>query len=170
MPSLPPPADPAVSYTAVLETSAGEIRIELWPEAAPQTVGNFVGLARDGFYDGTVLHRVVPKFVIQGGGYLPGLKEKKTFAPIRLEKGKLMNLRGTIGLVRTGTSQFYINVIDNAFIDQQQPPYTVFGKVIAGMEVVDAIVGVERDFGRHGPPDRPLQDVVIESVGIEKPR
>ncbi len=158
----------------VMKTSLGTIKIELYPDKAPKTVKNFLDYVDSKFYDGTVFHRVIGKpfspedFMIQGGGYLPGMKEKKTGAPIKNESDNgLSNKRGTIAMARTpapdsATAQFYINVKDNDFLDranaQDKVGYCVFGKVIDGMDVVDKIKSVET---RRSVP---VKDVVIESV------
>lgn len=129
----------------VLTTGKGEIVIELEPSKAPKSVENFVAYVKSGFYDGTIFHRVIGNFMIQGGGYLPSLVRKPTRAPIELETGRgLSNTRGTIAMARTNdpnsaTSQFFINVVDNPALDTMGGGYAVFGRVISGMEVVDAI-------------------------------
>src|SRR5262245_57119763 len=158
-------ASPAAAQSAnpvvVMETNHGVIKLELFTDKAPLTVRNFLEYAEDRFYDGTLFHRVYPSSYIQGGGFAPGLKPKKTRPAIKSEAGNgVRNLRGTIGLVRTGTSQFYINVSDNAFIDQIQPPYTVFGKVSAGMEVVDKIRSV-RTVKQEKFDAVPAEDIII---------
>jgi cyclophilin family peptidyl-prolyl cis-trans isomerase len=164
------PANPVVAMT----TSKGVIRIELDPAKAPLSVENFLKYVDDKFYDGTVFHRVIPNFMIQGGGHDKDLAKKDTRDPIQNEaKNGLRNLRGTIAMARTanphsGTAQFYINHIDNSGLDQaSQPPgawgYAVFGKVVDGMDVVDAIATVET--GSVGEMDNvPVTPVVIESV------
>ena len=158
----------------VMKTSMGDIEIELYPDKAPATVKNFLGYVDKGFYDGTVFHRVISNFMIQGGGMVPGLQEKQTLAPVRNEAGNgLSNLRGTIAMARTqdvnsATSQFFINVVDNRFLDFKNATpagygYCVFGRVIKGMDVVDRIKSVAT--GRRGYyEDVPVKDVVIISV------
>jgi peptidyl-prolyl cis-trans isomerase B (cyclophilin B) len=157
----------------VMETSLGTIKIELFADKAPITVTNFLGYVDDKFYDGTIFHRVIPTFMIQGGGMEPGLKEKKTKDPIKNESSNgLSNERGTIAMARTprpdsATSQFFINVKDNKPLDKAQAAdgvgYCVFGKVIEGMDVVDKIKDVEtRDIGPHEKV--PVQNVIIKSV------
>src|SRR5882757_475935 len=135
----------------LLETSEGNITLELNPDKAPQTVANFLAYVNDGFYNGTVFHRVIDGFMIQGGGMTADLKQKPTRAPIALEnRGGLKNDRGTIAMARTGdpnsaTAQFFINVVDNGRLDYPNPDgygYAVFGKVVDGMNVVDKIKGV----------------------------
>src|SRR4051794_19476899 len=133
----------AANPVVVMETSMGTIKIELNEEKAPITVQNFLKYVEDKHYDGTIFHRVISNFMIQGGGMEPGMKEKKTRAPIKNESGNgLKNDRGTIAMARTraldsATAQFYINVVDNPNLDQGK--YCVFGKVIEGMDVVDKI-------------------------------
>ncbi len=132
-----------------LETAKGDIVIEIDKKAAPITVANFVRYVDDGFYDGTIFHRVMPGFMIQGGGHVPGMSRKPTRAPIKNEAANgLKNVRGTIAMARSGmpdsaTSQFFINHGDNALLDYGSPRdsngYAVFGKVVKGMDVVDAI-------------------------------
>lgn len=168
-------ADMTTSQTATVQmhTSKGQITLELYPDKAPRTVENFVTYTREGFYDGTIFHRVIPGFVIQGGGFIPDMTEKPTHEPIRNEANNgLKNEPGTIAMARTqdphsATSQFFINVKDNAPLNfSSQTPsgwgYTVFGKVTEGMDVVNAIVNVPT--GNHGPH----QDVPVEPVIIEK--
>jgi peptidyl-prolyl cis-trans isomerase B (cyclophilin B) len=151
----------------VMETSLGTIKLDLDGDKAPVTVVNFLQYVDDKFYDNTIFHRVIGNFMIQGGGFEPGMKQKKTKPPIENESGNgLSNARGTIAMARTNdlnsaTSQFFINVVNNAGLDA--PKYCVFGKVTEGMEVVDKIKAVstgQRD--HHG--DVPVQDVVIVSV------
>ena len=150
----------------VIDTSLGAIKVELFADKAPLTVKNFLQYADDRFYDGTIFHRVHVNFFIQGGSHLPGLKEKKARPPIKSEANDSMrNLRGTVGLGRSGTASFYINVNDNAAIDQMQPRYTVFGKVIAGMDVVDKIRMVPVA-SRQAVDAVPVDDVIIRSVRL----
>ena len=153
----------------VLETSLGSIKLELDADKAPITVDNFLSYVDDGFYDGTLFHRVIPTFMIQGGGFEPGLKQKKTKAAIKNEAPNgLCNARGTIAMARTSdlhsaTAQFFINVGDNRGLDDRRSPYCVFGKVVEGMDVVDKIKAVAT--GRHGAHDDvPTQDVAIVSA------
>jgi cyclophilin family peptidyl-prolyl cis-trans isomerase len=157
----------------VMETSHGKIVIELFPEKAPITVKNFLQYVDDKHYDGTIFHRVKPDFMIQGGGFEPGLNEKKARAPIKNEaSNNVSNERGTIAMARTNvadsaTNQFFINVVDNKFLDRanakDEVGYAVFGKVVDGMEVVDKIRRVKTD-SQGGHDDVPVQDVVIQSV------
>lgn len=156
--------------------NGGIIRAELYPEVAPNTVRNFVSLAGKGFYDGTIFHRVIPGFMIQGGGFLPGMHQKETHAPIQNEAANgLKNDRYTIAMARTmdphsATAQFFINVVDNDFLNHTSPTpqgwgYAVFGKVVAGTDVVDAIAKVKTGTrGFHG--DVPREDVIIEKAEI----
>jgi peptidyl-prolyl cis-trans isomerase A (cyclophilin A) len=159
--------DPVV----VIDTSLGKIKVELYAKKAPITVKNFLRYVDEKHYDGTVFHRVIPKFMIQGGGFLPGMKEKDTHPPIKNEAGNgLSNKRGTIAMARTNdpdsaTAQFYINHKDNPGLDRApgKVGYAVFGRVIEGMDVVDKIASVETsDRGPHG--DVPVKDVVIKSI------
>jgi len=152
----------------LLETSKGVITLELYPDKAPVTVENFLAYVDSGFYDGTVFHRVIPKFMIQGGGFTPDMRKKQTRPPIKNEAGNgLRNSRGTIAMARTqeidsATSQFFINIADNTFLDHgvRDFGYAVFGSVIAGMDVVDRIAGVRTGvLGRY--QDVPLEPVVI---------
>jgi len=168
------PANPQ----AVIKTNLGEIRVELNAEKAPKSVENFLQYAKDGFYDGTIFHRVIDNFMIQGGGFTPDLKQKPTRASIANEaKNALSNKRGTLAMARTpdpnsATAQFFINVVDNRNLDYVSDEradtwgYAVFGKVVSGMEVVDQIkatpVGPKGPF----PRDVPTTDVVIEKVTI----
>ena len=165
-----PPAGPPV---IVMETSKGTIKIELAPDRAPVTVENFLSYVDDKFYDGLIFHRVIPDFMIQGGGFDPAMNEKPNKAPIKNEaKGGLSNLRGTIAMARTGdphsaTSQFYINHQTNRGLDPDQEPsgwgYCAFGKVIEGIEVVDAIAAVATGM-KAGMRDVPAEAVTIKSV------
>jgi peptidyl-prolyl cis-trans isomerase B (cyclophilin B) len=152
----------------VMETSQGTIKLELDDAKAPITVANFLSYVDEQFYDNTVFHRVIGTFMIQGGGFEPGMKEKKTKAPIKNESPNgLSNARGTIAMARlpdpdSATAQFFINVVDNAG-SLDKPRYCVFGKVVEGMDVVDKIKGVPTG-RRGGHADVPEKDVVIKSV------
>jgi peptidyl-prolyl cis-trans isomerase A (cyclophilin A) len=155
-----------------IETSKGTITVELWPDKAPNTVKNFVGYVIGGHYDGTIFHRVIKGFMIQGGGYTETLEEKPTGPPIKLE-AKESNRRYTIAMARTNdpnsaTSQFYINLVDNTGLDPEvRPPgYTVFGKVIKGTSVVDQIANLPKT---SKPPiftDLTTPVVVIKSAKL----
>ena len=159
--------------TIEITTSAGVIRAELDDEKAPQTVENFLAYARKGHYDNTVFHRVIKGFMIQGGGFEPGMKQKPTDAPIANEaKNGLKNQHYTLAMARTAaphsaTAQFFINTTNNSFLDNDRAQdgwgYAVFGKVVAGQEVVDAIEKV-RTGNKSGHGDVPLDDVVIQRV------
>ncbi|QSP94037.1 peptidyl-prolyl cis-trans isomerase [Marinobacter salinisoli] len=154
-------------------TNHGPILLQLRPDVAPETVKNFLSYVADGFYDGTIFHRVIPGFMIQGGGFTAALSRKQTRSPVVNEASPtLKNLRGTVAMARTSspdsaTSQFFINQVDNNFLDAgvRGPGYTVFGKVIEGMGVVDTIAGVETGYSR-GMGDVPVQPVVIESASV----
>ncbi|MFN4148346.1 MAG: peptidylprolyl isomerase [Rhodocyclaceae bacterium] len=159
-----------------LTTSLGTITLELDAEKAPKTVANFIDYVKAGHYDGTIFHRVIDGFMIQGGGFTSGMKQKPTRAPIENEAANgLKNLRGTIAMARTSdphsaTAQFFINVADNDFLDFRAPSgngwgYCVFGKVVEGMDVVDKIKSV-RTGNRGFHQDVPIEDIVIEKVEI----
>ena len=160
--------------TVTLETTLGNITIELNEEKAPETVKNFLAYVNSGFFDGTIFHRVIPNFMIQGGGFLPGMEQKTTEAAIKNEADNgLANDRGTIAMARTNephsaTSQFFINHNDNAFLNHTAPTgagwgYCVFGKVTDGMDAVDAIAAVSTsNQGGHG--DVPVETVIINKV------
>ncbi|HJP07961.1 MAG TPA: peptidylprolyl isomerase [Arenicellales bacterium] len=157
-----------------MTTSKGVIQLELDAENAPITVANFLEYVKSGHYDGTIFHRVIPGFVIQGGGLESGMKEKATQAPIENEADNgLKNLTGTICMARTNdphsaTSQFFINLKDNSFLDHTEKTasgwgYAVFGRVTSGMDVVEAIAAVQTgNAGYHS--DVPLEDVVLEKA------
>lgn len=161
---------------ATIDTSMGTITLELNEEKAPETVRNFVKYAEDGHYDGTIFHRVIDGFMIQGGGFTKSMDQKSTREPIRNEAmNGLKNERGTIAMARTmvvdsATSQFFINLVDNAFLDFSSPTpqgfgYAVFGKVIDGMNVVDSIAKVKTGFS--GPHQNvPEEAIVIKKVTI----
>ena len=167
---------PAAATKVLMKTSKGDITLELNAAKAPLTVKNFLSYVKDGFYSGTTFHRVIPGFMIQGGGVTAELHEKSTKAPIKNEAGNgLKNLRGTIAMARTSevdsaTSQFFINHKDNGFLDHKNNTpdgfgYCVFGTVVAGMDVVDAIAKVKTGT-RHGMENVPLEPVVILSVEV----
>ena len=153
------------------ETSQGAFTVELFPEQAPLTVENFLRYVDDGHFDGTIFHRIVPGFVIQGGGLSAEFANKKTRAPIKNEADNgLKNSRGTLSMARTSdinsaTSQFFVNLKDNAFLDHgpRDYGYAVFGRVSDGMDVIDKIAAV-RTGTRKGYQDAPLEDVVIVSA------
>jgi cyclophilin family peptidyl-prolyl cis-trans isomerase len=153
------------------QTTQGDFVVELFPADAPLTVENFLRYVDDGFFDGTLFHRVVPGFVIQGGGLTPQYTQKQTRAPIRNEANNgLRNERGTLSMARTSdinsaTSQFFVNLQDNASLDHRAGSYgyAVFGRVSEGMDVVDRIAAVKCG-RRKGYDDAPLEDVVITSA------
>ncbi|HSN40067.1 MAG TPA: peptidylprolyl isomerase [Burkholderiales bacterium] len=166
----------AANLQVELKTNMGRITLELYPDKAPQTVENFLQYVRDGFYNGTVFHRVIPNFMIQGGGFTTDFVQKKTRASIRNEAANgLKNALGTVAMARTSdphsaTAQFFINIADNDFLNftaptQQGYGYCVFGKVVRGMDVVDKIAGIATG---NRPPhsDVPLQPVIIERASI----
>src|SRR5512139_378693 len=171
-PAAGQPANPRV----LIETSKGNITVELFPANAPQSVTNFLRYVKSGFYDGLMFHRVIPGFMIQGGGMMPGMTEKPNGAPILNEADNgLKNLRGTLAMARTGephsaTSQFFINLADNHFLNHRGKSvegwgYAVFGRVVDGMDVVDAIAAVPR--GNRGPhADVPADPVVMKRVSL----
>jgi cyclophilin family peptidyl-prolyl cis-trans isomerase len=175
------PAPPAADKNPVVivDTSLGKIKIELYQDKAPNTVKNFLGYVDDKFYDGTIFHRVIADFMVQGGGFEPGMKEKATKEPIKNESDNgLSNERGTIAMARTSkpdsaTAQFYINVKNNANLDRakaaDQVGYCVFGRVVdkESLEVVDKIKGVRTEMkGAFG--DVPSEDVVIKTIRREE--
>jgi peptidyl-prolyl cis-trans isomerase A (cyclophilin A)/peptidyl-prolyl cis-trans isomerase B (cyclophilin B) len=155
-------------------TSHGDIVVELFEENAPLSCENFRRYATDGFFENTIFHRVIPNFMIQGGGVSADMAQKKTRAPIRNEaKNGEKNLHGTLAMARTGeidsaTSQFFINLKDNAFLDHSSRDYgyAVFGRVTAGMDVVDAIASVATG-NKSGHQDVPVETVTITEVRID---
>ena len=161
-----------------LKTNKGTIVLEVYPEKAPKTVDNFLRYVRWGQYDGTIFHRVMPNFMIQGGGLTPQMKQKSTEMAVENEADNgLKNDRGTIAMARTqdphsATAQFFINVKNNAFLNHKSKTpegwgYTVFGKVIEGMDVVDAISKVKTG-SKAGMADVPIEDVVIIKAIIKE--
>lgn len=164
--------------TVLIKTSMGDITAELDADKAPLSVANFLSYVKDGSYDGTIFHRVIPGFMVQGGGFTPDMQQKPTHAPVKNEADNgLKNLRGTLAMARTGvvdsaTSQFFINVADSAFLDfksatPQGYGYAVFGKVTAGMDVVDAIVAAPT--ATKAPYENvPVTPIVIESITVVK--
>lgn len=160
----------ASAQVVVLDTSKGVVKIELLPEAAPKTVANFLVYVDAGYYDDTVFHRVIPKFVVQGGGFTPELDLKLTMEPVPIETNNgLTNDRGTVAMARqagrdTATSQFFINLDDNERLNRSAHAYgyTVFGRVIEGMDVVDRIARVQTS--NRGP----MRDVPILPVFLER--
>jgi len=173
-------ADPQVD----VKTTSGTIRLELYPAKAPATVENFLRYVRDGHYDGTIFHRVIDGFMIQGGGYERGLRQKPTRQPIRSEaesgvKAGLRNAPGSIAMARTSdphsaTAQFFINVKDNTFLNWGDPRgdgngYAVFGKVVSGFDVVLKISKAQTGAGGPFPRDVPREAVLIESMSLVGP-
>jgi peptidyl-prolyl cis-trans isomerase A (cyclophilin A) len=158
---------PAAPVTVVMKTSMGEITLELYPDKAPLTVNNFLAYVDAKFYDGTIFHRVMKGFMIQGGGLTASLAEKPARKPIKNESGNgLRNARGSIAMAReealnSATCQFYINHVDNFSLDRMK--YAVFGKVVGGMDVVDAIAAVPTAT-RQGNENVPRQTITIQSV------
>jgi peptidyl-prolyl cis-trans isomerase A (cyclophilin A)/peptidyl-prolyl cis-trans isomerase B (cyclophilin B) len=167
-----------------LETTAGKIRIELYPDAAPKTVENFLAYVRAKHYDGTQFHRVIPGFMIQGGGYSAEFREKSTNPPVRNEaeqssKAGHLNTKGTVAMARTGdphsaTAQFFINVADNKFLNFREATpqgygYTVFGKVVSGMDVVEKIAKTPTSAGGPFPKDVPTERVFIKQATVVGP-
>lgn len=158
----------------LIQTNMGNITVELFPDKAPKTVANFLRYVNEHFYDGTIFHRVIPTFMIQGGGFTPDLQKKPTHAPIPNEADNgLRNRIGTLAMARTNdpnsaTAQFFINVAQNTFLDFREKTarawgYAVFGRVIKGMRVVNHIRLVKTGF-KNGMGDVPLQPVIIEKV------
>lgn len=167
------PAEAKFEYVAI-RTSKGDIVLELDAAKAPLSVENFVAYAKEGFYDNTVYHRVIPNFMVQGGGFATDGKQKPTKAGIKNEwRNGLSNKRGTIAMARLGgrpdsaTGQFFINLKDNGFLDQPRDGagYAVFGEVIAGMDVVDAIAAAPTT-QKNGMADWPVEDVVMKKVEV----
>jgi len=159
-----------------LHTNHGVITLNLFEDKAPETVANFKQYVKDGHYDGTVFHRVISNFMIQGGGFEPGMQQKPTRAPIKNEANNgVANKVGTIAMARTmephsASAQFFINVADNSFLNHSAPTvqgwgYAVFGEVVEGMDVVNAIKGVPTT-SKAGHQDVPVDDVIIERAEI----
>lgn len=176
-PAAPAPTSPKMKGKVVvqIETSLGNIKAELYPEKAPKTVENFLAYVKAGFYDGTIFHRVIPGFVIQGGGFTKDMKQKKTNPAIALEsQNGLKNARGTLAMARTNdpnsaTSQFFVNLKDNAMLDYPKPDgngYAVFGKVTSGLEIVDKIAGVTTTTLESGMADVPVEPVLIKTIKV----
>lgn len=156
----------------VIKTSKGDIHIALDEQQAPETVTNFLSYVRDGFYNNTIFHRVIDKFMIQGGGLTADMQTKSTKTPVKNEAQHAKpNQRGTISMARTNaphsaTAQFFINLVDNDFLNYQgehQYGYCVFGEVVEGMDVVDAIAKVKTG-QKHGHSDVPIEVITIESI------
>ncbi len=158
----------------VIETTLGNIEVELFEEQTPQTVSNFMSYVEGNYFDGTIFHRVIDGFMVQGGGFTPDMEQKASMPPIKNEASKeLSNLRGTLAMARTNvidsaTSQFFINLKDNGFLDHRDRSaqgfgYCVFGKVVEGMDVIDAMAKVTTgNSGHHA--DVPLEPIIMNSV------
>ncbi len=175
-------ANPQVEF----DTTAGKIRVELYPDAAPKTVANFLDYVKAKHYDGTQFHRVISGFMIQGGGFTADFKQKPTKAPVPIEaeqssKAGFLNVPGTLAMARTSdpnsaTAQFFINVADNKFLNFREPTqqgygYTVFGKVVSGMDVVDKIAKAPTGAGGPFPKDVPSEPVLIkQAVVVDAPK
>ena len=168
---------PAWAQKVKLATSAGDVVIELDAAKAPKTVENFVAYVKAGHYDGTIFHRVIPEFMVQGGGFDPAMKERSVRPPIPLEaRNGLSNQRGTVAMARTmvpdsATAQFFINVKDNVFLDAANARdgngYAVFGRVVSGMDVVDKIRVMPT--GDKGPfQNVPVEPILIKKATLEK--
>jgi peptidyl-prolyl cis-trans isomerase B (cyclophilin B) len=170
-------ANPQVEF----DTTAGKIRVELYPDAAPKTVANFLDYVKSGHFDGTQFHRVIPGFMIQGGGFTTDFKQKPTKPSVVNEaeqssKAGLLNVPGTIAMARTSepnsaTAQFFINVNDNKSLNFRSPDpsgigYTVFGKVVSGMDVVDKIAKAPTGAGGPFPKDVPVEKVFITKASV----
>ena len=167
----------AAGQLVKIQTNLGDIVIELNQEKAPQSVANFLGYVNDGFYNGTVFHRVIDGFMIQGGGFTENFQKKGTKAPIQNEANNgLKNDRGTVAMARTNaphsaTAQFFINVVNNDFLNYRSATsrgwgYTVFGKVVQGMDIVDKIRKIPTGPGGPFPKDVPQAPVVIQSATV----
>ncbi|MCH9744058.1 MAG: peptidyl-prolyl cis-trans isomerase [Gammaproteobacteria bacterium] len=162
----------------LMQTNHGPIKIQLDHENTPKTAENFAHYAEEGFYDGTIFHRVIDGFMIQGGGFEPGMEEKDTDGPIENEANRAQpNKRGSVAMARTSdphsaSAQFFINTKDNDFLDFRSEDvhgwgYCVFGHVTEGMDVVDKITGIATE-SKQGHQDVPVEDVVIEKITIEE--
>ena len=172
------PASDKTASKVLIKTSLGDMTVELYPDKSPKSVENFIGYVNSGFYDGTIFHRVIDNFMIQGGGFTRDLRQKPTRAAITNEaKNGLSNLRGTLAMARTGdpnsaTAQFFINVVDNPRLDYTSDAngatwgYCVFGKVTSGADIIDKIKAVPT--GAQGPfkSDVPTTPVVIEKISV----
>ena len=174
-------AAPALAQKVELDTTAGRIVLQLDAAAAPKTVENFVAYVKSGHYDGTQFHRVIPGFMIQGGGYTADYTQKPTRPPVKNEaeqasKAGLVNAPGTIAMARTSdphsaSSQFFINVADNKFLNYRESTvqgygYTVFGKVVSGMDVVEKMAKAPTGAGGPFPKDVPVEKILIKSAKV----
>ena len=171
-------SEPKGGPVVLMSTSMGEVKIELYEKEAPETVKNFLAYVNDKFYDGTIFHRVIPGFMVQGGGFTAAMEQKPTKPPIKNEAGNaLKNDTGTLAMARTSdpdsaTAQFFINVKNNDFLNRDKAQdgvgYTVFGKVIEGMDVVHKIEQVQTS--RKGMyADAPVESVLIKSITVVPP-
>ena len=174
-------AAPALAQTVELDTTAGRIVLQLDAAAAPKTVENFVAYVKSGHYDGTQFHRVIPGFMVQGGGYTTDYTQKPTRPPVKNEAEQasmagLVNAPGTIAMARTSdphsaSSQFFINVADNKFLNYRESTvqgygYTVFGKVVSGMDVVEKMAKAPTGAGGPFPKDVPVEKILIKSAKV----
>jgi len=174
-------AVPALAQKVELDTTAGKIVLQLDASAAPKTVENFIAYVKSGHYDGTQFHRVIPGFMVQGGGYTADYAQKPTRPPVRNEaeqasKAGLVNAPGTIAMARTSdphsaSSQFFINVADNKFLNYRESTvqgygYTVFGKVVSGMDVVEKMAKAPTGAGGPFPKDVPVETILIKSAKV----
>jgi cyclophilin family peptidyl-prolyl cis-trans isomerase len=178
-PDATPPAPAGPNPTVVLHTSQGDITLELYPDKSPKSVANFLRYVHEGFYAGTVFHRVIPGYLVQGGLYTAELQPRRTHSPVPSEADNgLSNLRGTVAVARgadpnSGTSQFFFNLVDDRRLDYVGNQsgltwgYTVFGKVVKGMDVVDKIAALPTHAQGPFAADVPTPLVVIESVNVE---
>ena len=174
-------AAPALAQNVELDTTAGKIVLQLDASAAPKTVENFIAYVKSGHYDGTQFHRVIPGFMVQGGGYTTDYAQKPTRPPVKNEaeqasKAGLVNAPGTIAMARTSdphsaSSQFFINVADNKFLNYRESTaqgygYTVFGKVVSGMDVVEKMAKAPTGAGGPFPKDVPVETILIKSAKV----
>ena len=174
-------AAPALAQNVELDTTAGKIVLQLDASAAPKTVENFIAYVKSGHYDGTQFHRVIPGFMVQGGGYTTDYAQKPTRPPVKNEaeqasKAGLVNAPGTIAMARTSdphsaSSQFFINVADNKFLNYRESTvqgygYTVFGKVVSGMDVVEKMAKAPTGAGGPFPKDVPVEKILIKSAKV----
>ncbi|MBK7334578.1 MAG: peptidyl-prolyl cis-trans isomerase [Betaproteobacteria bacterium] len=174
-------AGPALAQKVELDTTAGKIVLQLDASAAPKTVENFIAYVKSGHYDGTQFHRVIPGFMVQGGGYTADYAQKPTRPPVKNEaeqasKAGLVNATGTIAMARTSdphsaSSQFFINVADNKFLNYRESTvqgygYTVFGKVVSGMDVVEKMAKAPTGAGGPFPKDVPVEKILIKSAKV----
>ena len=175
--TTPAITDKSAHPTLLMKTNLGNIEIELYPDKAPQTVENFLQYAKDGHFDNTIFHRVIPGFVVQGGGFTVDFKQKPTRAPVTIESDNgLKNKRGTLSMARTSdpnsaTSQFFINLNDNVSLDFRSKTnsgwgYAVFGKVTKGMDIVDQMAKV-KTVSNGGHQDVPVNPIEIQSVTVQ---